>query len=565
MAAGTRVTGHRRVLVALIAMTAVAIALRLIDLDGRMAHWDEARVAYWTLRYHELGVWEYHPVVHGPFLFHVNEFIFGLIGPDDVSMRLIVALIAGAAPLAAWLYRDHLEPIELIALAGFLTVNPVLLYYGRFSRNDVMLAVVMLVAFGLLVRAHASGRSWYLYPAGAAIGLGFAMKENALLYLLCWAGAIIALLVHRVAYEHAALRLGRPTTPWALRETWRDRLPMQPRRWIRDGLLGVVAGVSVLVFFYAPRGTDDPGLGDLVTTPWRLPAVVEASVIEGARRLVDHWIIGSRGPAYLDSLEFYLEVIAAGALVVTILAIVGFLLEHRRVEGPRWLVIVALVWGLLSVGGYPYAGTINAPWLVAHMVVPLSIPAAVALGALVSIVIEGVDRSDLLQTVGAGLIVLAAVSLVLWPAYGLVYDDPTGYDNELVQYAQPGGDWSETIEQMEALAAANEGVDVLYVGDTFATDDLDGAAYKQAGAGWYSRLPLPWYTEAFGASTVSESSRSSARAVIDHDQPPVIIVTAGQARHVEGLVSTYELREHEIRHGDFDIHIYLDLDRLDDQ
>lgn len=564
MSAGARGPPRHRLLVALLAVTTVALALRLVDLGGRVAHWDEARVAYWTLRYLDLGVWEYHPVVHGPFQFHVNATVFGLIGADDVSMRLVVALIAGGSPLAAWLYRSHLSHAEVLVMGGLLAANPVLLYYGRFARNDAMLAVAMLVAFGLLLRAHDTGRSAYLYPAALAIALGFTMKENALLYLMCWGGAAIAVVGHRLAYERVAPRLGRAPAPLALRSTWREHLPDDPRRWARDGGLSVGVGLAVLVVFYAPRGTDDPGLGELVTAPWRLPWVVEASVVEGARRLIAHWIVGGRGPPYLDALGFYLHVLAAGAIVVVAFAVVGLAVEHVRPGPPRWLVVFALVWGLLSVGGYPYAGTINAPWLATHMVAPLAIPAAVGLAEVYELARAGAVDGDALQAVAAGLILLAAVGLVLVPMYGLVYDDPTGTDNELVQFAQPGGDWGDTIELMQALAAANEGPDVLYVGTDFATDDRDGEAYKQAGPGWYDRLPLPWYTEQVGAETVSETGQADALERIEAESPPVVIARPGQDGLVSGGLDGYELRAHAMRQSITDIHIYLDLDRLDD-
>ncbi len=563
MPAADRWPTPRRLFAALLAITLLALVLRLVDLGGRIAHFDEARVAYWTLRYHYLGAWEYHPVVHGPFLFHINEVVYGLFDASDTTMRLIVALVAGISPLAAWLYREHLSSIEVGAMALLLALNPVLLYYGRFSRNDVLLAVTMVFAFGFLLRAYDTGRSTYLYPGLIAIALGFTMKENALLYLFCWGGATVAVFGHRWAYQYLATRFGRTPDRWNLRETWRHRLPDEPRRWVRDGIISVVAGIAVLMFFFAPRGMDEPGIGDLLTAPWKLPAVLDASILEGARKLYNHWISGGRGPPYLDSMSFYVEVLIAGASVLLILVIVGLVWEHWRSSGPRWLVVFALVWGLLSIGGYPYAGTINAPWLVAHMVAPLTIPAAVGLGKIIDLGIAGYAREDLVEVAGVALILLAAGSLILWPAYGLVFADATGPDNELVQYAQPGGDWGDTIDQLHQLSEQNEGADVLYVGEEFFTDDTDGETYKVAGSGWYDRLPLPWYTEQVQAETISTMMPAATSQAIRNEEPPVVIVPSNQAWEIESYLEGYEVREHELRHGAFDIHIYLDLDRLD--
>ncbi|MFB6256868.1 MAG: hypothetical protein ABEH58_09130, partial [Haloplanus sp.] len=42
----------RRTLRAVLATTALALAVRLVGLGARIFHWDEGRVGYWILRYH---------------------------------------------------------------------------------------------------------------------------------------------------------------------------------------------------------------------------------------------------------------------------------------------------------------------------------------------------------------------------------------------------------------------------------------------------------------------------------------------------------------------------------
>ncbi|MBH9803998.1 TIGR03663 family protein, partial [Clostridioides difficile] len=66
--------------IAVAAITAGAVIARLVGLGHRVFHWDEGRVGYWTLRYMESGVFEYRPIIHGPFLPLVNSRIFTLLG-----------------------------------------------------------------------------------------------------------------------------------------------------------------------------------------------------------------------------------------------------------------------------------------------------------------------------------------------------------------------------------------------------------------------------------------------------------------------------------------------------
>ena len=166
----------------LIAVAAIALAARLALLGERIAHWDEGRVGYDVLRYMATGAWEYRPIVHGPFLPHVNRLVFSAVGADDFTARLVVALVGGLLPLAAWLYRDHLRDAELVALGLFLAADPILLYYSRFMRNDVPVAAFAFVGLGLYLRLIDTGRRRYLYAGTAAWALAFTAKENAILY-----------------------------------------------------------------------------------------------------------------------------------------------------------------------------------------------------------------------------------------------------------------------------------------------------------------------------------------------------------------------------------------------
>jgi len=165
-----------RVLAAILAVTAAGLVARLFALGHRVAQWDEGRVAYWTLRYEATGLWHYRPIVHGPFLFHVDARVFSLFGANDFTLRLVVAIVGGLLPLAAWLFRERLRDSETVALSLLLAFNPFLLYYSRFFRNDVLVATFMLLGVGLFVRAVDAGDHRYLYAAVAVVALGFTTK-----------------------------------------------------------------------------------------------------------------------------------------------------------------------------------------------------------------------------------------------------------------------------------------------------------------------------------------------------------------------------------------------------
>lgn len=544
--------------IALLAVVAVALGLRLVGLGDRMAHFDEARVAHDALRYHKTGVWVFEPVVHGPFLPKFNDLVFGLLGPNDTSMRLVAAVAGGLAPLAAWLFRRHLRREELLAFAAFLAVNPILLYYSRFMRNDVPVAVVMLFALGVLVRAADTRRSWYLYPVGLLVALGLSMKGNAILYPIAWAGALGVVGYVRYVGGAPVPTVGGLGDPDRRRRWMRSTLP-RLRPWIRDGVAATGLGLGLLTVLYAPRGPDELGLTDVLVRPTAIPAYVDGALLDAADRMVEYWVYsGSTDTPFLSYFIHYVETLQAGAIVVGVFALIGVVAAHLHTRQPRGIVLFGAAWGVASVLGYPVAADIRAPWLTVHAVIPLALPAAVGLGFVLRSTLESVAEEDWIDAALAGLVLVAAAGLVVSPAYAQVYDQPADEDNQLVQYAQPGGDWGDTIERMHALVAANDdGVDVLFVGEKYAMVNESDADHKPASGGWYDRLPLPWYTEQVDAVTASVRYESQFDERFRDDPPPVIFVDPSATDVVEGHLEGYEHRRHLMRLWAVEIDVYL--------
>jgi predicted membrane-bound mannosyltransferase len=231
-------------------IAALALAVRLYALGGRPFHWDEARVGYWILRFHETGQYSYRPIVHGPFLPVVNDLLFSVLPPTDAVARLPVAVVGGLVPLCAWLFRDRLRDVEVVALAGLLAVNPLLVYYSRFMRNDVLVAAFALAALGFVVRGHDRADARYLVPAGLAVGLAFTTKENAPVYLLCFLGAGGLLVDHRLLRAVGAGRSAREV----LTRDWPDAIARHLAR--------VAGGDAPAGRARAGRSPDDGPRGD---------------------------------------------------------------------------------------------------------------------------------------------------------------------------------------------------------------------------------------------------------------------------------------------------------------
>ena len=494
-----------RTFLALLGISLLALLLRVVSLGGRVMHWDEGRVGYWILRYQETGIHSYRPIVHGPFLPIVNDYLFAVIPASDFAARLPVAVVGGLLPLAAWLFRDYLDDDEVVALGALFALNPLLVYYSRFMRNDVLVAAFSVVALGFLLRLLVTRRLSYLVGAGASMGLAFTTKENALLYVLCFLGAGALLLDHRLVREaRAGTRLSD-----VFAETW----PTAAYRWVRGeegtferglarvGLAAVGALAAffvVVVFFYAPR----PDLWTALSNPASLPGVVEAGTVEPAERLYGTWIDGGhQDNPYLPFLHDYLETLVYGAPVVLVFGLVGSVVDRYSPADPgfRPLVAFAVYWGLASVVGYPLATDIQAPWAVVHAVVPFAIPAAVGLAFAFRAGLDALGDDDRVSTGLAALVLLAALGGTMG-ANAAYWNSTEEADKAVLQWAQPGNDLRESVVEMRAVVEANEGTDVLFYGTTtpggdsvelYVSDESSADTPPPGGPAWHSRLPLP--------------------------------------------------------------------------
>lgn len=529
---------ERRVPTALVTLAVLGLTARLVQLGERVFYYDEAWFGYWVLRFMENGVWEYRPILHGPFFVRVNSVVFAVFGANDFTARLVVAIIGGLLPLSAWLFRNHLRDGELLALGIGLAFNPILFYYSRFMRKDLPLAAFMFVTLGLFVRAYDTQRSRYLYAGAVTLGLAFTTKESVLLWVVTWIGAGVLvfdryLLRARDRDGDVLTTLGTLTNH-AAASVW--------KRW-QQGYFAFLLFLTIVVFFYAPRA----GAGQKIGL-WRaltgefetLPAVIKEATLGSLQEAIDYWATGSiQKHPYLPYFTDTAETIVAGALGVMLLAVVGFLYDRYAGNSPRGLVAFNFYCGVAAIVGYPLANNFPVPWSTVHAVVPLTVPAAVG-----GYVIYQWGRSRLpareprvlrthvpMHVVRAVVTAGVLVSLVSTGGMTLVetsYQHPhesprSDPGNEIIYYAQPPAELRDVVNDIDRGSATGDGdTDVLYVGAKLAMNE-SSVKYPPATGAWHARMPLPWYTEALDADVTSVAQVSNIS-----DPPPVVITTPGR-------------------------------------
>jgi uncharacterized protein (TIGR03663 family) len=578
-----------------LAIMAVALLIRFVGLGTRPMHYDESRVAYWILHYVDTGSFTYRHGIHGPFIQHVNHWLFPLLGPSDFTARLPVAVVGGLLPAVALLFREHLKRSELIALALFLSFNSLLVYYSRFMRSDILLAGFMFLAFGLLVRFYDTRDVRYLYGLAVFAAFGFATKENALVYALTWVGAT-GLLADQALFRPRKSRTGIDVLQAkyaSLRGRWRDVLP----HYVGHVVGAIVVFLLVLVFMYADRGAGIAGIRappaspeegavgfwEALASPVGFPGYAYDTLAASFDEALQWGGRGAGGDSdffstYAENIGTDLNVLATNAPVLLVFAVLGFVWERYGRANARNLVMFAGYWGFVSVLGYPLADDIgSAHWLHVHILVPLSIPAAVAVARLYRWGRAASVERDTAATAAVALVLLLAGVQVGATTVSDGYLDTTSQENQLVQFAQPEAEMRAATVAIDRVAGTTNSADIVvytdavYEGARPLVDGPDEPEHSfalrpacQKGA-WYNSLPLPWYLNTAGADVACETNPGDLARTASQDAPPLIVTLEDDRSVPVGeLRESYTPRTFDMFQFSHRVTVYLHEDRVDE-
>ena len=139
----------------------LATILRFWDLGAKPLHHDESMHAYFSLAFaRNPSGYMYDPLLHGPFQFHAEGFVFMVIlaaqnlfhvgsatgSPwiNDATARILPALFGvGIVALPLGL-RRQLGRVGALVAALLLAVSPAFVYFSRFLREDIYFNFFML-------------------------------------------------------------------------------------------------------------------------------------------------------------------------------------------------------------------------------------------------------------------------------------------------------------------------------------------------------------------------------------------------------------------------------------
>jgi len=208
------------------------LGLRLWDLGSRALHHDESLHGYYSYQLFLGNGYEHTPLMHGPFQFFGNALVFFIAGgASDYTVRVLPALLGTALIGLPLLLRNRLGRLGTFAAAALIAFSPTLLYFSRFARNDIYIALFTLGLVICLWRWVEERKDRYLYIGAGLLAMSFATKENTfitvallLVFLDLWVASDLARQSQRRMGERRAVYgfyvLAYIPFAWAIAALW---------------------------------------------------------------------------------------------------------------------------------------------------------------------------------------------------------------------------------------------------------------------------------------------------------------------------------------------------------
>jgi uncharacterized protein (TIGR03663 family) len=487
------------------ALVGLALVLRLPDLAAKPLHYDEGVNGWFTLRLYWWNLYHYDPTnYHGPFLYYANLIGFGLLGPNETSLRLAAAVAGALVPLALLPARRLAGDAALLAAALALAVGPGFVYFSRTAIHEIHLVLFAALWAAALARfAAAPGVAWAALAAAAA-ALAFATKETALLTAGgLAAGAGTAWLAGRPAASAAADLFGGR----ARREALRAWTQGARRAW----LAGALVFATLLVFFYSSFGTHPRGVLDFFAGfgPWTEYAVTGRN----QSKPFDHYALRVM-PATLGAWRWLALAAAAAALASRDrlgLALVG------------WAASTFLVYSAL-----PY----KTPWCELQIDLPLLFLVAWAVGRAAELARDAA-RPRALRALAAAA-ALAGLLPAPWLAAESLRDNRERFDDFRRPFV-----YYQTVDEFHDLLR-----DLFGAAD--AAPGADGAGPRAWNAGLGS--PLGFYALTRGWALERTTYLDRAPSARELDGVELVLGTQATLEAIDALVAERPERWHRERY-----------------
>ncbi|HUO57946.1 MAG TPA: flippase activity-associated protein Agl23 [bacterium] len=181
----------------------ITIFTRFHHLGDKPHHHDESMHSFYSWQLFHDGDYEYNPMMHGPFQFHGNAFMYYLFGVSNATSRYLAAFFGILTVVLAIFLSPFWGRTGALLATALIVFSPSFMYFDRFTREDAYIAGGTFLMVVFLIRYYRSRIPMDLWLASLGFAIAFCTKESIFLTvavigtylfirLLPWADVFIA-------------------------------------------------------------------------------------------------------------------------------------------------------------------------------------------------------------------------------------------------------------------------------------------------------------------------------------------------------------------------------------
>ena len=307
----------------------LAILTRFWALGDRGMSHDESLHTYYSWSLYKGGGFSHTPLMHGPFLFHINALIYSLFGADDFTARISVAIFGVALVGLPYVMRRWLGRIGGLVASFLLLISPSIWYHGRYIRDEAyMLVWAVLIAWAIFAYLQKGGNKW-LYLIAGSLAFGFLSMESTF---------ILAVIFGLFVAVTALIELSKNQNFW---------VGIFGRAVLGLAVAALIA-IAVVVVQALLMGAVGLGPGDPMPFPLPLQPLQPGLPIEFSAQLM-YWLQMAGGAARV----LLFTLMPAMAIAVAVYFWLKFILPDRLRESPSFdlaALILTMSLFMLSAG-----------------------------------------------------------------------------------------------------------------------------------------------------------------------------------------------------------------------
>jgi uncharacterized protein (TIGR03663 family) len=479
------------------------LVTRTAVLGYKPYHHDESLYAIEAWRYATQGMYQFNPMLHGPFLFHIHAALFNLLPINDVTGRLPVVISGLLFPLVGLVLLRKQPPAALLTWLALCALSPVLCFFSRFLGMDLPMVCLGIILVACLSYLLETGKIGFLYGTAVVATFMICTKLNFLFYFFSIFTFIAIWWFYRWLTKEA-VHQDHLSKAWDY---------VKRHHW--DVLMAIGTMILLYCLFYSSFGRNKPGI---------LDGLGISREGQGDRNMISYWVNQHKIQRIKGPFQYYLPILGAYELPLVVALLwaafhaagssrflrafskrlwigsalvggicmfnwdalgpflsgtfhfdsswhfslallefwLGFVLVLYHFQRGELLAAFCAYWGTISLLIYSYAGE-KIPWLTTHIIMPYALYVAIIFPTLLSKVLQTTYRKAI-----AGALLATAI---FWQGYITIRSSFTHSADpaERLVYTHTSWDILNMVRGIEELAqktGEKENLQIQVVGES---------------------------------------------------------------------------------------------------